>query len=104
MYMFWRGASRSRPLWSQNPNDRQRHWHRYHHTACRVGKSDWRTDNHAGYRSQWYAIDDVGRKHRVNHQLNLDHVCKRHDDRLDYWYRLRLRLNLEHATGQNSSG
>jgi hypothetical protein len=60
MYMCRRGASHSRPLWRQNPDYRRRH--RYHHTACRVGKSNWRTDNHAGYRSQqWYAIDDVGR-------------------------------------------
>ena len=93
-------------MWWQNPDDRHWHRHRYHywhhhrhwhHNACRR-KSNWRTDNHAGYRSrQWYAIDDVGRKHRYNHQLNLNHAWKRYDDRFDY------KLNLDHATWQDST-
>ena len=105
-------------MWRQNPNNRHRHRqrhhhrhrhiHRYHHrhyNACRDGKSNWRTDNHAGYWSrQWYAIDDVGRKHRNNHQLNLDHDWKRHDDWFDYWYRLGHRLNLHHSSGQYCTG
>jgi hypothetical protein len=33
-----------------------------------------------------------------------DHAWKRHDDRLDYWYRLEHRLNLNYTTKQNSTG
>jgi hypothetical protein len=44
-------------------------------------------------------------QHRLDRVLHfLDHDWKRHDDRLDYWYWLGLRLNLEHATRQDSTG
>ena len=58
MYMFRRGASRSRPLWRQNPNDRHR---RRHLTAFRVGKFNWRADDLAGSGQRRSEADDLAR-------------------------------------------
>jgi hypothetical protein len=55
----------------------------------------------------FYAIDykhSLIHQHRLDEYLHFhDHAWKRHNDRLDYRYRLGLRLRLDHATNQAST-